>query len=259
MLAWPARRRRRLSALTPDQAAQTAMPTSTIRNTPGFQQGVYDGIVAAAQAGQFTNFNPSGCPTSSKVSLKPVITSVASGLLLKAASMTAAIPPLAISLAVAGAITGIFSALFGAHAAAVAKEQQVECAAVPAANDSLTAIDQAVQGGVMTPAQGISAMQSLLSEFQQQISSIVKDSPSQCNAGCVWTKTLKAIVAEKISQYQDMQTAAAASPSGSASGSAGTGSTANVITQLTTAAASAGLPSWVLPAAGLLLAWKLFE
>jgi len=89
------------------------MPTSTIRNTPGFQQGVYDGIVAAAQAGQFTNFNPSGCPTSSKVSLKPVITSVASGLLLKAASMTAAIPPLAISLAVAGAITPALGRISG--------------------------------------------------------------------------------------------------------------------------------------------------
>jgi hypothetical protein len=241
----PQRRFKRMGALTPDQAAATAMPQSTISSKAGFTQGEFNAISAAAAAGQFTNFNPAGCSGQSQKSVGPAIVSTAGGFALKFAGATGPAAPFVAAagaaLEVAGAVWG---AIFGAHAAAVAKEQQVECAAVPAANDSLLAINQAVQNGTLTPAEGIQALQTLQSQFNSTIASIVKNSASQCNAGCVWMKTMQAIVAELSSQYQDMENAAAAAP-------------ASPVSAVSSAVAAAGLPSWLLPAAAFGLLWYL--
>ena len=221
------------------------MPLSTIRSTAGFTQAVYDGIKSAAAAGQFTNFNFSSCGNSG-TSLKPALLSVAGGIGLKLAAATG---PAAPFVAVGAGLLQLFGALFGAHAGKVAKEQQVECAAVPAANDALQAIDQAVQNGTITPASAISGLQNLLAQFTQQVSSIVQMSSSQCNAGCVWTKTLQAIVAEKISQYQDLQTQQQAQQQANPVSSA--------LAPIASAITTAGLPSWVLPAAIGFVIYKL--
>lgn len=247
-----------LGALTPDQAAQQAMPTSSIRNTAGFTQTVYNDIVAAAAAGNFTAFNPSGCQGIHP--LAPAITAVAGGFALKFAG--AAGPAAPVVAAIGGALE-VFSAIFAKHAAAVAKEQQVVCAAVPAASDSLSAIDAAVQNATFTPQQGIQALQQLLSSFQGQVASIVKNSASQCNAACVWTKMLTAIVAIKSSQYQDLANQAAAAtsttPAGTGPGSITTtlAPVTNLLAPISSAVQSAGLPAWVLPAGLFFVLWEV--
>jgi hypothetical protein len=98
------------------------------------------------------------------------------------------------------ALIGLFPLIFGHHAAAVKKEQSVLCAAVPAANNYLQIIAQAVQGGQAAPQTAMAALDSLVSDFQSQVSSIRND----CNAACVMTYELQAIVAVMKSQYQDL-------------------------------------------------------
>jgi len=237
-----ARRSRRLHGLgsiTADQAAQVAMPSSSISKTAGFTQTVYDDIVAAANNGNFTDFNPSGC-SGIKASGATIGLTVGGALALKFAAMTG---PAAPFVALGGAVAELFGAIFGHHAAAVAKERSVICAAVPAASDSLTAIDQAVQSGTLTPAQGISGLQNLLSSFTQTVQSILKSNSSQCNAACVWVKMLTAIVAKKSADYQDLAAAQAANPVGSA------------LTQVESSLGISGLPSWALPAGIFAALW----
>jgi hypothetical protein len=221
-----------LRGITAQQAADSVMPTSEISGTAGFTQTVYNDIVQAAQNGNFTSFNPSGCSGISPSGAK--IVNAAAGVGTAGASLGLVIAGVS-GIATAGIttaislLTGLFLSIYNHHAAAVAKEQQVVCASVPAASDSLTAIDQAVTSGTITPAQGIQALQSLEQAFSQNVQSIIKMSSGSCNAACVWVKQLEAIVAFKSAQYQDMETAATAAATG------------------TTAAASSATPA---PAAG---------
>lgn len=119
-------------------------------------------------------------------------------------------------------IIGLFTMLSAHHAAAVKKEQSVLCSAVPAANNYLQIIDQAVHGGLASPQDGIAALDSLYSDFQSNVSSIRND----CNAACVMGMELAAIVAVKKAEYQDLlsgaqQTVIASRPNSTApSGSA---------------------------------------
>jgi hypothetical protein len=109
---------------------------------------------------------------------------------------------LGISIAIA-TIVGIFSTILNHHAQAVKKEQNVLCSAVPAANNYLQIIEQGVQSGLATPQQGIDALNSLVNDFKNAVSSIEKN----CNAACVMTEELQAVVLVKQSEYQDMITA----------------------------------------------------
>ncbi|HXP23130.1 MAG TPA: hypothetical protein VN807_03285, partial [Candidatus Sulfotelmatobacter sp.] len=83
---------------------------------------------------------------------------------------------------------------------AVKKEQNVLCSAVPAANNYLQIIQQGVESGLATPQQGIDALNSLVNDFKNAVSSIEKN----CNAACVMTEELQAVVLVKQSEYQDM-------------------------------------------------------
>jgi hypothetical protein len=233
------RRLAHLSAITPDQAAQVAMPQSAISKTAGFTQTVYDSLVQSAKNLQLASQLPASCGGSGSVSLAPALISTASGIALKLAPLTG---PAAPFVAMGAALAGLFSTLLASHDVAVKKEQQVECAAMPAANDGLTAIYQAVQNGTLSPADGKAALAQLYTEFRQQVASILKDNSSQCNAACVLSKQLKATIAEMSSQFDDMAIAAAQPGAANA---------------ISSAIAGAGLPSWVLPAAGFLVLWKL--
>lgn len=232
------RRLAHLSAITPDQAAQIAMPKNTISSRAGFTQAVYGQIVQSAQNLQLASQLPASCGGTGSVSLKPAIMVTASGIALKIAPLTG---PAAPFVALGAALVGLFGTLFAGHAAAVRKEQQVECAAMPAANDGLTAISQAVQNGTLSPSDGKAALAQLYTDFRQQVASILKDDSSHCNAACVLSKQLKAAIAEMSSQFDDMAAAAAANP----------------VSPISSAIAGAGLPSWVLPAAGFFVLWKL--
>lgn len=236
------RRLSHLSAITPDQAAQIAMPKNTVSSKAGFTQAVYGQIVQSAQNLQLASQLPTSCGGTGSVSLKPAIMSVASGIALKLAPLTG---PAAPFVALGAAAVGLFATLFAGHAAKVRKEQQVECAAMPAANDGLTAIYQAVQNGTISPADGKAALAQLYTDFRQQVSSILKDNSSQCNAACVLSKQLKAAIAEMASQFDDLAAAAAQQAA------------ANPLSPISSAIAGAGLPSWALPALGFFVLWKL--
>lgn len=108
-----------------------------------------------------------------------------------------------ISIAIAG-IVGIFSTIFQHHAQAVAKEQSTLCTAVPAANNYLNVIDQAVASGTASPQQGLQALDSLSSDFKSAVSGIYKS----CNAACVMQMCLDAAIATQRARY----TALAAAP-----------------------------------------------
>lgn len=250
-----------LGAITPDQAAEMAFPKAKVRSTPGFTQIVRDNIVAAAQSGQFVSWNQSICmeQPSSVASRTLSLVSSGSGLALQGAIqgglLTAGPATLGISIAIAG-ITALFGTIFSHHAAAIAQERRVLCASVPAANNYLSIIDQALQAGRATPQQAISALQSLQSDFTSNVQSILKMSSDKCNAACVWIEQLKAIVAMKTAAYQDLanqSTAPISSGSGPTSAVVTSGSTLTIpASNAAQAAAAASSPSW-LPIAALLV------
>jgi hypothetical protein len=203
-----------LAGITPEQAAEVAFPHSQVSSKAGFTQTVYDNIVSAAQSGTFVAFNPGQCSgVSSGGNIKLIqtggslaLTGVSIGLTSAGIAAAGALAPFTLGIS---ALIGIFPMFFAHHAAAVAQERKVICAAVPAAQNYLQVIDQAVQSGQVDAAHGISALQSLLSDFTNQVSSIMKKSSSACNAACVWVEQLTAIVAMKSSEYQDLEAGAA--------------------------------------------------
>lgn len=254
-----------LAAITADAAAQQAFPNAPRSPNAGHNMATYNAILASVQAGQLVN--ASGSPAyipgtgdcsatgqSSNVKLAQISGQMAlTGINVAAAFGTgilgAALGPFTFGLST---LIGLFPLIFGHHAKAVKKEQSVLCAAVPAANNYLQIIDQAVTSGQATPQQGIAALNSLLSDFGSQVASIRKGADptvsGECNAACVMFTALKAIVLQKSSQYQDL-VASSSGPAGSAA--------ASITGAVASAAASTGLPPWLLYAAGGFLFWNL--
>ncbi|TMI88361.1 MAG: hypothetical protein E6H00_13080 [Bacillati bacterium ANGP1] len=247
-----------IGALSPDQAAEQIFPAASVRAGAGHNQAVRDLIARAVSAGQL--LDPSGAPgysqagdcsatgVSSNVRLAQTasglaLTGVSIGLLASGAVTAAALAPFTMGIS---AIIGLFPIIFGHHARAVKKEQSVLCAAVPAANNYLQIIDQAVGGGMASPADAQAALDSLVSGFRSQVSGILHGSDptssGECNAACVMLSQLRAIVAYKKSVYQDMASpaAAASSPVAAISGAAG----------------SFGIPSWALWLLGGILLYE---
>lgn len=236
----------RLGAITPQQATEQIFPAAKVRSTAGFNQAVRDVILAAATAGYLNAPLPSPCGSQSFAPGGDVkLISTASGLALTGVSIgltaTGAITAAALAPWTLGisALIGIFPMIFAHHAQAVAKENQTICASVPACNNALQVIMQAVTNGQATPQQAISALQSLQSDFASQVSSIIKDNSSQCNAACVWKESLAAVVLVLSSQLQDLASAPTAS----------TATTAAVPSAVTVPAGSSGLATVAAPAA----------
>jgi hypothetical protein len=234
---------RGLGALSPEQATEQIFPSSKITNTAGHNQAVYNAILASASAGQILDNGgqPAYVPGSADCAASGVGTAqvALSSVAATAAKTAPFLGPAAPAVAIGAAIVGLFGTIFGHHAAAVKKEQNVLCTAVPAANNYLQLIQQAVSTGQSTPQQGIDALNSLVADFTSAVSSVASgQGPAQsggCNAGCVVIAELKAIVAMMASQFQDM---AAQQQAASSSVSAAGG-----------AASSAGLPTWAIYAA----------
>jgi hypothetical protein len=151
-----------------------------------------------------------GIPTGAQQDLK--IAQTATGLALTGVNVGlmaagAALGPVTAGISIAvSSIVGLFSTLINHHAQAVAKEQTVLCSAVPAANNYLAVIAQAVSSGLATPADGISALESLKGDFRSAVGSIYND----CNAACVMYMELEAICLVMESQLQDAINAASA-------------------------------------------------
>jgi hypothetical protein len=151
-----------------------------------------------------------GIPTGAQTDLK--LGQTASGLALTGVNVGlmatgTALGPLTAGISIAvSTIIGIFSVLVNHHAQAVKAEQTSLCSAVPAANNYLNVIANAVSTGLATPQDGISALESLKSDFRSTVGSIYND----CNAACVMFMELEAICLVMESQFQDMINSAAA-------------------------------------------------
>lgn len=207
-----------LGAITADAAARTVFPNPPASPNAGHNMATFDSIVAAANSGQMSPAYLPGTSDCANVTLGPraILTkgpTAAGGLLLKIGAASG--NPIVLAIGAAATIAGIvFSAIFGHHAKAVARERSILCAAVPAANQTLQVVDEAIAAGQFTPQNGIDALNAMLGGFAQQVASIQHGADptakGECNAACVMLSQLRAIVARKISEYQDLQTAAAA-------------------------------------------------
>lgn len=252
----PRRRLQRFSglgALTPDQAVEQIFPAAQVKKSAGHNQSVRDQMLASVQAGQILNVQgspayipgTSQCAASGTSASQVTLTSIAS----VAGQLAPETGPAAPFVAIGAGIAGLFGAILGHHAAAVKKEQSVLCSAVPAANNYLNLIDQAVQTGASSPQDGITALGTLLADFKATVQSIMHgNSPTssgECNAACVIYSELAAICTYRASVYQDMAATQAANPTGAA------------LQTAEAAVASAGLPSWLLPAAGFFVLWEV--
>jgi hypothetical protein len=113
-----------------------------------------------------------------------------------------AIPIIGIAI---GAAISIYSVIAAHHAAAVKNEQGLECQLMPPANYTLQVIEQAVVTGNITPAQGQSALTTLLSDFKRAASNGASgqysESSGHCNAMCWYYHFLSAIVMKKQNRY----------------------------------------------------------
>jgi hypothetical protein len=243
-------RRGFLGAITPDQAARTVFPNPPASPNAGHNMATFDSIVSAAGSGQMSpryEDAASGCAGVSLGALKATIekgAGTAGKLLLKLGAASG--NPIVLGVGAAAELASIvFGAIFGHHAKAVAKERSILCAAVPAANQALQAVDQAVAAGNFTPQNGIDALSAMLGAFAQQVASIQHGSDptskGECNAACVMLSQLRAIVARQVSQYQDMQTVAAAAATGAAIPQAIRGGAVSSFLPL----AAAGLVLWL--------------
>lgn len=274
-----------LGALTPEAATEQIFPASKVSGAAGHNQAIRDGMLRDVQAGQILNaggapayipgtpdckaIGPTTGPNNLQLAQTAsglALTGVSIGLVAAGTVTAAALAPFTMGIS---AIIGLFPLLFGHHGQAVKKEQSVLCSAVPAANNYLQIIDQAVQSGAATPEKAIAALNSLYSDFSSKVSSIRKGDPASsgaCNAACVIQASLHAIVVQKISAYQDL---AAVAPAGVTSGGGPTAapvvSSGSVMvlpsstTPAAAAAAAATSPSWLPIAAVAIGAFLLFK
>lgn len=156
------------------------------------------------------------------------------------ALITGPAAPFVIAAGVVASVLGdIFGIFGGHHAQAVAKEQNDLCQMVPAANQGLQLVDQAVQQGQLDAAGAAQALDNLYSFFQQGVAQIIKDNSSQCNAACVYARALRGIIAQR---KLNLQALAATSTSGAG---------------LPAAISQLGLPAWAPYAIGGVLLWYL--
>lgn len=266
-------RRGGLGALAPIDAAKQIFPNAPRSSSAGHNMATFNQMVAAAQAGQVVDASggPAYVPGTGACAgaslLKPTVANTAGGIALSFVPAAFAAGPVVGAIVLAGAaIAKVFGFIFGHHAAAIRKEQSILCAAVPAANQSLQIIDQALSSGQVTPQQAMDAIDSLVSGFRSAVAPIIHGADptvsGECNAACVMLSELRAVALVKKSQYQDLadsQAKAAANPVAAAS-SALEPIIGPVSSAVSKVSASTGIPTWLLyTAAGVLLKKVFFE
>jgi hypothetical protein len=260
--------RRALSALDPVAAAKQIFPNAPRSSSPGHNMDTFNYIVSAAQDG-FTDpkLLPALCSGGRPPGMaKPVVFQTTGGIAMKFAPTAFAAGPIVGGIVLAGAaILAVFGHIFGHHAAAVKKEQSVLCAAIPAAQDAMSVIDQAVSSGQVTPDQAIAALDNVVAGFRQAVAPIIHGADptvsGECNAACVNLSQLRAAVLVKQSQYADLAAQQAAQQAAKAAADAQFAANpavgvATALAPLEVAATSMGLPAWLVPAAGFLVLWK---
>jgi|SRR5579885_88320 len=216
----------------------SSRPGFTQKDKTNYQQWVDSGFLP-----DYYKKSPGDCGTAASslpgtLKAVPALSVTGSSLLKFAAATGPAAPFVAAAGAVASVLGDIFGIFGGHHAAAVAKEQNTLCQIVPAANQALSIIDQALQQGQMTSADASAALDNTYSAYQQAVSQIIKDNTSECNAACVYGRALRGIIAQRKLNLKANPPAADTSP-------------------VAAAAAQVGLPAWAPYAIGGVLLWYL--
>ena len=266
------------SALTPQQAFQQAIQQTGYGplNPRDFQNPAYLSKVAAQiQAGQFDIgwVSPSCAgifadnPAVKDLSLTQAVGGIAgattgalAATLTPSASAIAAGASTAASVALGAATLGIgmvvavLSIIFAHHAAAVRQEQQLECTGTQAANNAMNVIAEGVASGQIKPADAVTALNSIYSQYQKIVAPSFGTSP-WCNANCELEIVMLGMVLYWQAQYQAMADQQAAAAAASAATAAGV--TAPVTNAVSSVAASTGLPSWAIYLLGGLLVYQL--
>jgi phage tail protein X len=233
-----------LGQLSIDPSVDALFPA--VRTKAGFtakDKQLYEQWVDSGFLPDYYKKTPGDCGTAATslpgtLKAVPALSVTGSSLLKFAAATGPAAPFVAAAGAVASVLGDIFGIFGGHHAAAVAKEQDTLCQIVPAVNQALSLIDQALQQGQMTSAAASQALDNTYAAYTQAVSQIIKDNTSQCNAACVYGRALRGIVAQRKLNLKANPPVADTSP-------------------VAAAAAQAGLPSWAPYVIGGVLLWYL--
>jgi hypothetical protein len=224
----------------------SVFPPSRLKDVPGFGQTVYDAVIQAVATQQI----PSGTATCSTnaaagsaedATLTKEAGSITSSVLV-ASGVGAPFAP------IVNGISSLVASIFGGHAQAVAEENDILCAAIPAANQALTQVIQQYQTGAYTAAQVQQALAQLLSAFQAAVAPIIKNDSSDCNASCVNVLCLQGAIGSINAMVAQMEASG-----GPASASATASGGAAVSSVLTPGSPLPGWVPWLLAAEALLL------
>lgn len=161
---------------------------------------------AMSQGRLWTKENCSGIPSGGGNTVS-LVTTAAGGMAAKWASTAIAAGasgPLAPIVLIAGGVLQVFGAIFSHHAAKVKQEQQIICAVVAACNDSFSVIDQAVQGGQISPDQGAQSLEKMYSDLQGNVAPILKQDSGHCNAACFILAEARGVIGKMKERYAAM-------------------------------------------------------
>lgn len=95
----------------------------------------------------------------------------------------------------------VISGVFQHHAQAVAQEQTILCAIIPAINNAILGLDSAIAQGRVSLQDAYNGMDNLYQAYLQNVKPILQETASQCNAACVEDRALIALITYKKYQY----------------------------------------------------------
>lgn len=259
------------SDVTPQQAFQQALSQFQQYNLnprdTGNSAWVSD-MITQIQNGQFNTvaFSPACAgiiaanPDLSLTQAAGKIAGASTGAIAAAAAGTAAGTALGVATLGIGVVVAVLSIIFAHHAAAVAQEQNLGCTAIAAANNAMNVIAEGVSAGSIAPADAATALNTVYSQFQALVKPSFSTSP-YCSADCEAQLCMLGMMIYWQAQYNamaDAQAATAASATAAAAQATASGNPVAAAADTAEAAvASAGLPSWVLYAAGAFLLYEL--
>jgi hypothetical protein len=192
--------------------------------------------VAEVQAGQFdVSASVPGCSaqapnlnlfsTVSGLSLSAARTGIGIATAVSAIAGTTAVALGAATMG-AGLVIAVIGMIFAHHAAAVKRDTNFSCGALPAVNNAFQLINQAVQSGHTSPAAAAAALPEIYSQFMKagggsgsitgpggipSSGNAINNHP-WCNSNCEFSVTLLAMVLFWQAQYLAMADQQAAAP-----------------------------------------------
>lgn len=240
--------------LTVAQALQMAMAMYSGQNFNPKDAQSYpasSGVARQIQAGAFDPYSGCGTPaknmslltTTSGISLS--VGGATTGILV-ATHVISAVTGAVLGAATlgVGALISVIGMIFAHHAAAVQRDMNFICGALPAVNNSIAVIKQAVAAGQTSPAAAAAALDEIYSQFMTAggasgsasgpgnipDSGVAINKHPYCNAACELSMVLKAMVLYWQSQF--MAAAGAPAAASSTSVPAGTPTPAGTLVSM---------------------------